>query len=428
MFELGGHAGARDEAYLLIDTYLDSPLAADAYLLAARVHELLGELEEAQLAYTHVQQRATSGDERLVQAWEGLASLELARGNTEAAVRIYQQLLDEAPTQALRDARQFKLARVHLDSGDAARARKVLREILRGYELNAYRQAAAFLLADSYYADGEMPRAAQYYANALLDFPTFEQRIPALFRAADAYKRLMLYGEALALVRQVQRARDPAPTPQQLAEAKLAAGELLFFDREYSAALEELYGALLGELSASERQRARYRIAQCYYRGGYYNEALEKFDAAIKEAPEHELAFEAALAIADCYEKRGWLDDARQQYMAILDATSEEDSPEQLAARSKIVFKLLDTYSDRGHYQEELHRATEILEREYASVDEARLLYRMGRAYERLNNPVQAQALYARVRSQFPASAWAAQAAVKIRHMDMLKQINALGN
>lgn len=428
MFAAGDYAGARDEGYLLMDRYTESVLVADAYLLVARAHELLGEFEEGQLAYMHVLERTAAGDERSVRACEGLASLELASGNAERGIKIYKQLLEEAPTQAARDAREFKLASVYLDVGETVRARMLFRRILRGYELNAYRAAAAFLLADSYYADGKMPQAAQYYTGAVLDFPTFEERIPALFRAADAYKELVLYEEALAMVCQVAKARDPAPTPHQRARGKLIAGEILFFDEQYGAALEELYGALVGELTTSERERAAYRIGQCYYRSGYYNEALEAFDAALGQAPQHELAFEALQAVADCYEKKGWLDDARQRYKAILDAASEDDSPEQLAARSSVVFRLLNTYDDRGLYQEELNAARELLERKHAFLDEARLLYRMARAYERLNNPVEAETLYAQVRSRFPGSTWAQQADVKIRHMRMLKQIKALSN
>jgi TolA-binding protein len=428
MFEMGDVADARDEGYLLIDGYLDSPLAADAYLLVARAHERLGELDEARTAYAHVQERTTPGDERFLQAREGLASLDLAGGNGEAAVKVHRELLDEAATQAQRDARQFRLAQTYLDAGDPVRGRRVLRQILAGYKLNAYREPAAYLLADSYYADGRMPQAAQYYARALLDFPSSGQRTAALFRAADAYKRLMLYDEALAMVRQVAAGSDPEPTPAELAQAKLGAGELLYLDGQYSAALEELYGALVGEITASERQQAAYRIAQSYYRSGYYNEALEAFGAALAQAPEHELAFEATLAVADCYVKRGWLDEARRQYRAILDASSEQDTAEQLAERSKIAFKLLDTYGEQGRDQEELECANELLERGYPFLDEARLLYRMARAYERLNNPAQAEALYQQVCSRFAGSAWAEQAAIKMRYMDMLKQINALGN
>jgi TolA-binding protein len=428
MFDMGDFAAARDESYLLIDGYLDSPLAADAYLLAARAHEQLGELEAARTAYAHVLERTAAGDERLVQAREGLAGLDLAQGRGEAAVATYRQLLDEAPTQAQHDARQFALAKVYLGAGEPVRARRVLRQILGGYKLNASREAAAYLLADSYYAEGRMAQAAQYYARALLDFPTFEQRTAALFRAADAYKTLTLYEEALAMVRQVATARDPAPTPAELARAKLVAGELLYLNGQYSAALEALYGAIVGELTVAERQQAAYRIAQSYYRGGYYNEALEAFDAALKQAPEHELAFEATLAVADCTAKRGWLDEARRQYRAILDATSELDTPEQLAERSKIAFTLLDTYGEQGRDEDELQCAKEMLERGFRFLDQAQLLYRMARAYERLNNPVQAEALYQQVRSQSAGSTWAEQAAVKIRQMDMLTQINALAH
>ena len=55
----------------------------------------------------------------------------------------------------------------------------------------------------------------------------------------------------------------------------------------------------------------------------------------------------------------------------------------------------------------------------------SRLLYRMARAYEHLNNSAQAKALYAQVQTQFPNGPWAEHAAIKIRHMDMLEQITA---
>jgi len=426
LFEASDYEGARDEGYLLIDTYVDSPLVADAYLLVGHAHELLGELEEAHVAYTHVVQRTRSTHEWSVRAREGLASIELARGNVDGAIRIHQQLVAQAPSESVRDARQFKLAGLCLDAGEIGHARTLLRQILGGYDLNIYRPAAAFLLGDSYYSEGDMAQAAQAYANALLDFPDYEGRIPALFRAADAYAHLMLYEDALEMVGRVRTSRNPSPTPPERARSKLVAGEILLLDGQYGAALEEFYGSLVGDLTSAERRLVAYRIAQAYYGGGYYNEALDAFDAALEQAPHHEQALEASLAAAECAAKKGWIDDARQRYTAILDAASDDDTPERRAARSRAVFRLLDTYADRGLTQDELGCAQELLARKGAYLDEARLLYRIGRAYERLNNPDQAKAFYEQVCAQYAGSAWAEQAAVKIRHMQMLKQINDL--
>lgn len=426
LFEAADYAGARDEGYLLVDTYVDSPLVADAYLLVGRAHELLGELEEAHMAYTHVVQRTRFTQERSIRAREGLASIELARGNADGAIEIYQQLLAQAPSQSVRDARQFKVAGLCLEAGETGHARTLLRQILGSYELNSYRPAAAFLLGESYYVEGDMAQAAQAYASALFDFPNYEGCIPALFHAADAYAHLMLYEDALALVGRVRTWRNPSPTPRQRAQAKVAAGEILLLDGRYGAALEEFYGSLVGELTSSERRLAAYRIAQAYYRSGYYNEALDAFGAALEQAPHHELALEASLAAADCAVKKGWVDEARQRYTAILDAASEDDTPEQRAARSRAVFRLLDTYADRGLTQDELSCAQELLARKGPHLDEARLLYRVARAYERLNNPGQATVFYEQVCARHPGSTWAEQAAVKIRHMQMLKQLNEL--
>jgi len=425
MLEGRDDAGARDESYLLMDTFPESPLVADAYLIAARAHERLGELDEAVLAYTHVLHGTGAKEARYVQAREGMAAIEFRRGHVENAIAIYKELFENAPGQVERDAREFALAAAYLDAGETMRARLLLRRIVVGDELNAHRAEAAFLLADAYAAEGRVAEALQSYVKALRDFPDFEERIPALFRAAEAYAQLGLYDEALAMVRQVPASRNPAPTPRQCAEAALAAAEFLYADRRYDAALEAFYGALVAELTPAEQERAAYRIAQCYYRGGYYNEALEACEAAMARAPEHELAFEAALAAADCYEKKGWLDDARQCYRALLDETSGNDSPAQHAACSTVVFKLLDTYSERGFYQEELDCARALLQRRYPFLDDARLLYRMARAYEHLNNSAQAKALYAQVQTQFPNGPWAEHAAIKIRHMDMLEQITA---
>lgn len=426
MFEAGEYAAARDEAYLLIDSFPDRPLVTDAYLIAAHSHERLGEYEDGETAYDHVLRRTVLGDEFFDEAREGLASIELARGHTDAAATIYKQLVAEAPSHAVRDEREYRLAQLYLDAGEAARARALLRRIVGGYELNAYRATAAYQLADSYYGDGRIPQAAKCYRLALVDFPTYPARIPALFRAAETYRRLGLYDEALVIVRQVPKARDPEPTPHQRALAKLVAGEILFFDSKYSLGLEELYGALLGELTQAERDQAAYRIAQCYYRSGYYNEALEAFDAALDQAPGHPLALEAKERLADCYEKKGWLDDARRHYMAMIEAASEDDTAEEQAVRSRVVSRLLDTYGDRGLYQEELSCARRLREGQYTFLDEARLLYRIARAAERLNNPSQAATLYAELRSRFPGTTWAEQAEVKLRQMQMLKQIKDL--
>jgi TolA-binding protein len=422
-FAAGEYASARDEAFLLIDSYLESPLQADAYLLAAKAQQLLGELEEAELAYLYVEHLTTHGSPQDIGAREGLAEVAVALGDVEEAARLYEGLLAEATTQPERDAREFELARLYLDAGETARARQMLRRTLYGYELNAYRPAAAFLLADSYYGEGRLPQALEYYVGALVDFPTFEQRIPALFRAADAYKRLALYDEALEMLRGIPAAHDPSPTEHEKARAMLLEGEVLLLSGRYGAALEALYSALAGEVTTAEAALASYWIAESYYRGGYYNEALEAYDAALARAPEHPLALEAMTALAACYEKKGWLDDARAYYARIVESATADDTPAQLDIRSRAALRLLNSYSARELYQEELDWARTLLEGEYTFIDEAQLLYRMGRAYERLNNLDSAAARYAEVLSRFPGTEWARQATVKVRHIDMLKQI-----
>jgi len=425
--EAGDFAAARDECYLLIDGIPGSRLVADAYLTAARAHESLGDLDDAALAYEHVLRRVVSGDDRYVMASEGLARLDLARGDSAGAIAIYEQLFEDAPTQTARDTRQFKFASMCLDAGATARGRRELRKIVHSYALNVYRERAAYLLADSYYAEGKMPQAIDSYTAALRDFPTYEGRITALFAAADAYRELLLYDEALAMVRQVLPSRTPASSPHERARAKLVSGHLLLLNEEYGAALEALYGAVLdGRLTQPEQHEAAYRIAESYYRGGYYNEALDAFESALAQAPEHPLAFAAALDVAACYEKKGWLDEARQRYMAVIEGASEADTPEQLAGRSAAVFRLLETYGGRGLYQEELDCARKLHERDYAFLDKARLLYAIACGYENLNNPYQARQEYERVRSEYPASTWAQQAAVKIRQMKMLEGLKKL--
>lgn len=421
--DVRNYAAARDEAYLLIDSYLDSPLQVHAYLLAGRAHEALGELDRAALAFEHVQYLTTHGSPNDVLAREGLASVELALGHTDKAARVYEGLLAEAQSLSERDARLFALARLYLDGGETARARALLRRILYGYELNAYRPAAAFMLADSYYADGNMPEALKYYAVALVDFPSFEERIPELFRAADAYKRLALYGEALDLLGQIEAAHDPPPTPQEISRSKMLAGEVLLLDGNWAAALEELYGAAASELTSAERDLVSYWIAECYQRGGYYNEALEAYSAALERAPDHPQALEAAAAMAACYVKKGWLDDARRVYVQIVEGAREDDTPEALALRSRAAVQLLESFSERGLYQEELDWAERLLDKQYAFLDEAQVLYRMGRDCERLNNPERAAALYADVQRRFPGTPWAQHAAAKASHVGMMKQI-----
>ncbi|MBN1917963.1 MAG: tetratricopeptide repeat protein [Verrucomicrobia bacterium] len=423
LFDAGDCIAARDEAYLLIDSYLDSPLQVNAYLLAGRAHKVLGEWDAAAQAFEHVIRLTVHGSAHELCAREGLASVELALGHMDRAARIYEELLREARSQAERDTRQFALARLYLAGGETARARASLRGIVYGYELNVYRPAAAFMLADSYYADGAMAHALKYYSVALADFPSYEQRIPALFRAADAYKRLALYTEALDMLRRVPAARDPAPTPQEVSRSKMLAGEVLLLDGEWAMALEELYGAAAGDLTSADRDLVAYWIAQSYYSAGYYNEALEAYDMALQRAPEHALALEGVAALAACYVKKGWLDDARRQYMRIIDGGREDDTPAQLAVRSRAAIQLLDSFSNHGLCQDELNWAQRLLEKKAAFVDEAQVLYRMGRAYERLNNPERAEALYDEVQRRFRGTLWADRAVAKASAIAMMKQI-----
>lgn len=165
-----------------------------------------------------------------------------------------------------------------------------------------------YLLAERLWNDGK-------HSAAVLEFERVHSRDPrgrlglqALFRAAITQTiYLGQHGEA---VRKLRTVSEGAQDPRLGAEARKQAGEILYSRMEnYEEAVTHYQGLLSGTFGAQwapdERAEFMFRVGKGYFYLSRFREAVESFQAVLRDFPGSPMAEEALFEIGLCHYTQG---------------------------------------------------------------------------------------------------------------------------
>jgi tetratricopeptide (TPR) repeat protein len=123
-------ADLQHEFSALADRHAGSPEGAVARFFQGGAHAAAGEAEKARQVYTALAAPGAATADLALLARQALAYLDLASGNTDAALAAFQQLLTQREGAVARAQIMLEIAGIHEKKGRAAEARRVYQEIL----------------------------------------------------------------------------------------------------------------------------------------------------------------------------------------------------------------------------------------------------------------------------------------------------------
>ncbi len=311
----GENSNAASLLNRLLERFPESPLAADARLLRARVRLDSGEIDRAQRTFDAI------ADEHEALRSEALyyaAKCRLRRGDHADAADLLERALEESPGGDLAAEMTFDRAVALLRRGDYQAAEDLFREFQAKFEphvlapdalrlqalakhhLQAFDESGnlctqfletypesplatnvAFLAAENHFLSAGYDDAARSYEAFLNKYPESERRTKAEFRLGITFHRLQRFDEAQQLLLPFGRSE----VPDQFRGALLALGDIAFQHEDWNQAKQHLMAYLNKGVDVPAADEALLKLGLAQYRIGLNAEALESFDRLLNRFP-----------------------------------------------------------------------------------------------------------------------------------------------
>lgn len=315
--------------------------------------------------------KTPSGDEAL----NGLASRALTVRNYELALDLYTQMLERYPTSDYCDDALSAIGQIYADSMDVERATKTFFRLANEYPYSSLVESGIQQLVALYYRTGDVMAAVELGKRFLEAFP---------HSYYTKYVQMYMYYA-------VQRARVTIPglnlaLPDFYGEGK--PDEYDLFRREHDAAY-----AAAGAAAKMENHAEAVRL---------YNEFLAKY-------PNSDKTDDALYAIGEAYE-------ALEEYAV---AGQKAKTPEQLgqvaADWERVTKGFQEAVAAGGHPVHNAIEAYIVLATSMPGSDyRDNALYRVGQAYEKLEDWVSACKAYLDLITRFPVGSFANSAVSRL--------------
>lgn len=227
-----------------------------------------------------------------------IGAIELARGDTVAAVSSLHSLLYRLPYESFSDNANYLLGRIHYRRENYDSARHYFLVTARQFPGSDVRQEAYYLLGESYAALGDPKNGAFAFGRSrkVGDNPELIRR--ALYREGTMLYRSGRFRSAVDRFREYLSRYDNTP---QTPDATFWLGEALYQDRSYPEA-ERYYSAYLEQKAQDRwREQALFGLAWSRFQQQEFAQAAEAFNSFRKKYPKSDLALDATLREADAY-------------------------------------------------------------------------------------------------------------------------------
>lgn len=401
-------AGQLDKAAETFDQLLskkpEPALAAETALIRGRILEELGRFDSALAMYDLVIDRYRATEHSPQALWQA-ALLRDRREENDQAAALYEQLVADCPQFSEIDAALYNWAWALDDLGRSEEARKLFDRIRGEYPKSSYWSDATFRLAQRSFETGDYDRTGQWVADLLAA------------DLSDQIRENTLYLEGqLAAARedwdQARRSfetlvRNHPETPLRLM-AEYGIAEATFRQDDYPQAGEQFDLLVRQTQGRSEPWLAvvHLRLAQSLCQEKKWDAAFEAASTIEARYPNFEEQYEVDYVIGRCLSTRADFDLARQAYKKVIRSPGGEKT--ETAAKAQLM--IAESYYHQKNYKTALREylALEILY-DYPTWQAAASL-QAAKCHEKLGEWKEAVDQYARLRSDYPDTSFAAEA------------------
>jgi tol-pal system protein YbgF len=371
---------ARKDFLLVIESYLQSDVRAEAFRMLGETNLALGDFAEAQKAFHSAVAAPDVSPEVLAHALfqEGwslykLKQYEEALGRFGAFVRRFPQ--DAKTTEAT-----FWMAEASYHLGKYVEARETYGKVIASqprhekYEDALYGQAwssyklgefarsareferlltlspkgkfdfdARVRLADCYYAQKDFGRAAKAYENAITRYPKHEQLDYSNYQLGQALFKSGNWQQALETFRRLISA---FPSSDLADDAQYGIGWTYFSRKDYTSSIIEFQKLISKYPTSDLAPRAYYSIGDANYNLLQYDAAIASYQQVLTKYPTSPLVSDAITGIQYCLSAQGKHEESLKVIDAFIKAHPEAKGSDQLA------FKKADLLFGQKKYSE----------------------------------------------------------------------------
>jgi len=336
-------------------TLIDPEASALSLWEAASAFDLAGDQERAQGAFAEYVQTRTSGDPRWVEAKFRLARTNQARGDYNAAIGLFEDILANHATSELAYASYVPLAQCYmLRGGDGAvrRSEEKLRAVVDGQLLAPdapeYREALVEL-GLLYRRSGRYEEAIERLHAAMELEPRLETDLRVLLAMADSSR---LSATQIADSLQVRMPQSEMDRLRSLERERLVEA-LELYDRVHGL-IDAQDPSRRSELDAVRLRNAMLYRGDCAFDLGrhhandeflserYFTEAIRHYAAAAQRYPEDPSSLVAMVQIVNCHAALGRWQEAR---------TAQERAKSRLSELPEAAFERGEVPMSRSHWE-----------------------------------------------------------------------------
>jgi len=263
------------------------------------------------------------------------------------AVPLYQRVLAEYAKSDEMDDAAYRIGQCKYSLGDYPGALAAFRDLLAKVPGTQYKAAALYWIGESEFQRGQFAEAIKAYDQSRALAPQGQYAAYAVYSIGVSQQRLGKPQEAMATFRAVLKDYADSPVAPEsevrLAEALYAAGQAAEAQKSFESVIKRGQADLL--------PRALNGLAWCRFDAKQWPEAHAIFERLAKDYPGDSLAGPARRRLADCLFYEGKFADAAKAYEAALLAASVDDRPDILFWQAAAYEKAGDKPAATAAYQ-----------------------------------------------------------------------------
>lgn len=360
-------------AYRLVTTnYPDSPEASLALFEAGRLHDRLGQDQEAQ--------------------------------------ELLEELLMRTPTIEQLDAVLYQLAWVLTDLGKPADSDAMFKRLVSDHPTSKYWADAAYRLAERAFQRGELETSTTYVEQLLSSELDSRLRVHSLYLQGQLAAQQEKWNDVAA---PMNRLIDAFPQSELCLPARYWVAEAAFRRTDYQEAVR-LFAQLaddISEVHTTWSPMVPLRLAQCLAHQEQWAEALETAKPIGEQFPDFRQLYEADYVIGRCLSMQARFTEARAAFTRVVRSTTGGRTETAAMAQWMI--------GESFFHQKDYHSAVKAYHRVvslYAYPQwQAAALLQAGKCHEQSGEWREAVKLYTQLLRDYPETSYAADASQRLR-------------